>query len=603
MLSIATAIAVVVVVSLLVSIAIVRRIHRAGPRWGDVVRERLVMGVPWGTFVAIAVVFSVYLFVQDGTTDFQDPVTIPFRSWSYFYPLGMVTAALSHAGPGHLLGNLFGTVVVAPIAEYAWGHYPDERGSQTFASWRTNPWLRALVIFPAIVVAVALLTSVFALGPVIGFSGVVFAFAGFAIVHYPIVTIVATLGVQGVLVTIYRALQSPIAVYVAEPRPPSPPSWATIAIQGHALGFFVGLVLGVLVLRRRDRRPDVARIWLAVLLYGFSSSLWAIYWFGGENTYILLRGPGVVVVTILTLVVTLAVAGPETSLVPRLLDRVVARVRGSTGRAPADRALELGCRATDGTRGIVDRPDRIRTLASAGGHGTDESRLADVTSRDTAFMAVLVVFAVLAGIAVPANLLVLEETSAASNPGVEIEDYTVTYAEGVENELVTAIEIGPFQDDVQLDSSGVIVVSEERQLWLEAVSAQRLAFTGEETIHVGGPGWRETVHVDRTGWETIGNDTVYQVWLWEDGGDHRLAYESNASRADVRIADRNVTIASEDGEFRLDVDSNGTTSTAQVPADNETTTAGGLTFERDGKTIYASADGTEVAIAREERYN
>ncbi|WP_265111600.1 rhomboid family intramembrane serine protease [Halosolutus halophilus] len=607
MLSIATAIAVVVAVTLLGSLAIVRRIRRPEPRWGDVARARLVMGVPWGSLVVIAVVFSLYLFVQDGITDFQDPVTIPFRSWSYFYPLGMVMAPLSHAGPGHLLGNLFGTIVVAPIAEYAWGHYPDERGSQSFASWRTNPWVRALVLFPAIVVGIALLTSVFALGPVIGFSGVVFAFAGFAIVHYPIVTIVATLGIQGVLVTIYRALQSPIAVYVSEPSPPSPPSWATIAIQGHALGFFIGLVLGALVCRRRGLRPDAVRVWLAVLLYGFSSSLWAIYWFGSENTYILFRGPGVVVVTVLALIVTLAVAGPDTPLVPRGFDRFVGRVTGSTARTPTDRALELGCQAGVGTGRVVDRPDRLRAIAGATGTGTvsgiGESRLSAVTNREAAFLAVLVVFAVVAGMAVPVNLFVLEESTAASNAAIEVEDYTVTYAEDVENELVTAIGFGPLQDDVRLESSGVIVVSEEREIWLEAVSTQRLAFTGNETVHVGGPGWRETVHVDRTGWEPVGNDTVYQVWLWEDGGDRRIAHESNASRADVRIDDRNVTIASDDGDFQLDVESDGTTSTAPVPADNETTTADGVAFERVDDTIYASADGTEVAVAREESYN
>jgi len=72
----------------------------------------------------------------------------------------------------------------------------------------------------------------------------------------------------------------------------------------------------------------------------------------------------------------------------------------------------------------------------------------------------------------------------------------------------------------------VIVASDRREIWLEAVSAQRLAFTSEETVYVGGPGWREAVHVERTGWEPVGNDAVYQVWLWEDGTDRQLAHES-----------------------------------------------------------------------------
>ncbi|WP_247000498.1 rhomboid family intramembrane serine protease [Halosolutus gelatinilyticus] len=601
---IATAIAVVVVATILGSIAVVKRLDRRGRRWGDVARSRLVMGVPWGTLVVIALVCCVYLFVQDGIGDFADPVVIPFRAWSYFYPLGMLTAGLSHAGPNHLTGNLIGTLVVAPIAEFAWGHYPAERDSESVGSWRTEPWVRALVVFPLAAIGVALLTSFFALGPVIGFSGVVFAFAGFAIVHYPIATILAVIGVRSVLGTVYRALQSPIYVYTAEAQPPAPPSWATIAIQGHALGFFVGLVLGVLVLQQRNRRPDALRTWLAILLYGFSSSLWAIYWFGESNTYVLFRGPGVVIVSILALVVTVAIVGPETPLVPPRLARRLPVV-GTRRTGALDRALELGSAADhegeDGAR-TSDRFDRIRAIGA--GARTNESRLSNATYRGSAFLAVLVVFAIVAGIAIPVNLLLLDGTTApsASEASVEVEDYTVMYAEDVENELVSAIAVGGFDDELAIESSGVIVVSEERNLWLEAVSAQQLAFDGEETIYVGGPGWREAVHVERTGWNPVGNETVYQVRIWADGADERVAYESNTSQADLRIADRNVTIASEDGEFQIEVESNGIVDAAAIPDENETVEAGGLTFEREGATLYASADGTEVAVAREETY-
>ncbi len=601
MVSIATVIAVVVTLTVVGSIAAVSRLDQDERSWGDRLRERFVMGVPWGSLVVIVFILFIYLFVQDGISDFHDPVTIPFRAWSYFYPLGMVTAGLSHAGSSHLIGNLLGTLVVAPIAEYAWGHYPDERDAQSVGSWRTNPWVRALLVFPVAVIGVALLTSFFALGPVIGFSGVVFAFAGFAIVHYPIVTIVATLGVQGVLRTVYRALESPITVSVAQPSPPAPPSWATIAIQGHALGFFIGVVLGVLILRRRGTRPDAFRVWLAVLVYGFSSSLWAIYWFGGENTYILYRGPGVVVVTILTLVVTLAVAGSETSLLPRRPTQFIDRLTGTRSMA-TDRVLELGCRDGSGG-GLVDRPDRLRAIA--GGPRSTGSTLSALSQQRAAFLGVLVVFACLAGIAIPVNLLVLEESTAASNSTVEIEDYSVTYAENVENQLVTGIPIERLQETQGLDSSGVIVASERRGIWHEAVTSQRLAFTGEETVYVGGPGWREAVHVERTGWEPVGNETVYQVRVREDGGDNQIAYESNSSQADVTIDDRTVAVVSDEGRFVFEVSENDSSPAAstQVPTENETADAGGITLERDGTTVYASSDGTKVAIAREETYD
>jgi len=150
----AALLAVVVTASLVGSIAVVRRVHRPTRRWRDMARERLVYGVPWGSLVVIAFVVAVYLFVQSGIADFDDPVTIPFRTWSYFYPLGLATAAFSHAGPGHLIGNLAGTVVVAPLAEYAWGHYPDDREPNRSDSWRTNPRIRAFVLFPLAVIGV-----------------------------------------------------------------------------------------------------------------------------------------------------------------------------------------------------------------------------------------------------------------------------------------------------------------------------------------------------------------------------------------------------------------------------------------------------------------
>ncbi|AFO58243.1 MULTISPECIES: rhomboid family intramembrane serine protease [Natrinema] len=608
--SLAALLTVLVAAALVGSIAVVRRVHRPARRWRDVLQSRFVYGVPWGSLVVIAFVVCVYLFVQDGLTNVDEPVTIPYRTWSYFYPLGMVTAAFSHAGPGHLVGNLAGTVVVAPLAEYAWGHYPDGRDSERAGSWRTDPRVRAVAVFPLAVVAVGLVTSLFALGPVIGFSGVVFAFAGFAIVHYPIATIVGMLGVQNVVLRLYYALQDPIRVYTAQPSPPSPPSWAGIAIQGHALGLFLGFVLGIALLERRGTRPNPLRLWLAVLLFGFSKRLWAIYWFGGDDSYVLFQGPGVAVVSILALVVTLSMTASENPVIPERLERLLARAQRQSSRSDGgtpsaiDRPLELAG-DTDGDGVVAAHVDRIREIiAGTRSRARDSSSLLGLTRRRTAFLAVIGVLAVVAGIAIPANFLVVEDATAASNAAVEIEDYTVEYVEGVPNGLVTGIGVEAIESDAGLDSSGVIVASERREIWLEAVSAQRLSFTGEETVYVGGPGWREAVHVERTGWEPVGNETVYQVWLWADGEDRRLAHESNESRAEAQIAGRNVTISSDDGEFVLEVTPTETdgVATTTVPAANETTTAGGLTFDREDESIYAAADGTRVAIASEETY-
>jgi hypothetical protein len=84
---------------------------------------------------------------------------------------------------------------------------------------------------------------------VIGFSGVVFAFAGVALVRYPLTTILAL--VAGRVLGILRAaLQTPTLEAKAQPTF-STPWWAEVAIQGHALGLFVGVLLGVWLLRRR----------------------------------------------------------------------------------------------------------------------------------------------------------------------------------------------------------------------------------------------------------------------------------------------------------------------------------------------------------------
>ena len=553
------------VLTIVGSILVVRAVDGSNTRLEAKLRERLVLGVPWGTLVTVALVLCVYLFIQDGITDFDNPVTIPFRAWSYFYPLGILTASFSHAGSNHLVGNLAGTLVVAPIAEYAWSHYPPkDAGNENDGSWtkavRSNPWMRAIVIFPLAVLGIGLVTSLFAVGPVIGFSGVVFAFAGFAIVRYPIATIVAAIGAQGAVLTVYRALMTPVAQYGVSPRPPAPPSWAEIAIQGHALGFILGFLLALFVFERRGYRPQPLRLWIALILYGFSKSLWAIYWYGPDETYLLFRAPGVIVVVTLALVATLAFTASERPVVPgRLLDRIWRG--GST-------AVET------------------------------------VTRRQTAIVSIMLVLALISGPAIPVNGFVLDESS---NPdsAVTVEDYTVYYAEDVENQLVPAIDAFGLGEMTDVRVSGVIVSSTERNIWMRATSKNRLEFSGSETIYVGGPGWREAVHVERSGWTPVGNDTVYHVLIETDEGEPQLAYSSNASRADATIEGRNVTIHTDDDQFALGVENvqEGTTITVSLPEDGETTTAHGLLIEHDDDTLYASTDETTVQIASRETYD
>ena len=92
-------------------------------RWRAVLTDRFVYGVPWGSILSLLLVVLVYLFVQSGIESWSDPVVTPFRSWSYSYVLGLLTAGFTHAGPDHLARNLLAAAVPSQLVEYALGHY------------------------------------------------------------------------------------------------------------------------------------------------------------------------------------------------------------------------------------------------------------------------------------------------------------------------------------------------------------------------------------------------------------------------------------------------------------------------------------------------
>ncbi|WP_439028721.1 rhomboid family intramembrane serine protease [Haloarchaeobius sp. DT45] len=539
-------IAVFVVLALLVSLGIVVLLDRPGGAWGQQLRSRFVMGVPWGTLVSIVFVVGVYLFVQDGWNHWYNPVTLPFRAWSYLYPTGMVLAPFSHADAGHLTGNMIGTLVLAPIAEYAYGHFPEERGSHSFADWVSNPWVRALVVFPGVVLLVGLGTSLFSLGPVIGFSGVVFAFAGFALVRYPMTTVVAVLGGQRVLSLLYNSLQQPIVTTTAQASPPSPPWWAGIAIQGHALGLFFGIMLGVLVFYRRDDRPSALRIWLAVLFFAVAKNLWAVYMFLGNETYRLFRGPGLAIVVALAVVV-------------------------------------------------------------AAGLHVRERDFDSFTPRTGALLVLVVVTAVLVGSGVPVNLLTADDTSAPDG-AVEVRGYEVFYAEDVTNEMVSVVDIEAFGQSTNVSSSGVIVVNDDRNIWYQAVSKGQLAFDGQRRVRLGGLGWRETVTANRDGWRAVGGKASYRVFLKPPEGDWRLAYTSENATAEPRLDGKNVSIVGTPDGYELFVWQNDTElGRATLPENNASVTIAGIEFVREERTndadrVYAVVGETKVRVFVRETY-
>jgi membrane associated rhomboid family serine protease len=569
-------------VATVTSLVVVHRIDRPDGRWSATLQSRFVLGVPWGTLVVAALVLSVYLFVQGGFARWYDPVTIPFRAWSYLYPTGLFAAPFSHGGPGHLVGNLVGTLVLGSLAEFAWGQFPRERGASSFGSWRHNPLFRAFVVFPAVVIGTGLLTSVFSIGPVIGFSGVVFAFAGFAITRYPIGTVIAVVGADAVR-TLYFALQDPVVTATARPTPPSAPWWAEVAIQGHALGLLIGIVLGWYVFVRRSGVSSSLRIWTGVLLFGMEQTLWAVYWFRGNETYVLYRGLGIVLVALLALLVTVSLTASNRSLLSGLVRR--------SAQSPAPVQPDGAGPGDTGPPGEPDRSD-----------DGDDPR--DWLTRR--HLAIGLLFAGLLLLAIPGagTNLFMASTYDAPEDGVTVRDYTVFYAEDVTNEMVAIVDVSFFNQTTQVRTSGVIVTNPDRHIWRQAVSKGRLAFLGSTSVDVGGVGWRESVTAVRRGWSTTSGNTVYKVWLGPPGGQQRLVFRSDPASAEAVVVGRNVSIAPGNERFLVSVARNNTTvGTAPIPAAGNVTRAGGLRFvNRDG-SLYAAYNRTIVKVGQKETYD
>jgi membrane associated rhomboid family serine protease len=529
------------VLGVVVSAAVLRRLV-PGERWGDRLRARFVLGVPWGTLLTVFGVLLVYWVLQGGWARPNSPLVIPFRSWSYFYPLGVLAAGFAHNGVGHITGNLLGTVVFAPVVEYYLGHYPTDRGSESFASLRTNPFVRLLAV-PAGSVAIGVFTGFFSMGPVIGFSGVVYAYVGFAMVTRPMLAVLALVS-ERVVDLLYRSLRNP---YITrEPGPGfSSPWWADIAIQGHAIGIFAGVLVGIAVLAVREEYPNPLYLWFAALVLGIRQSLWAIYAPLGANSYALFRAVGVGTIFLAAALVATAVSASDRSLVPRL--------EGRSLRVP--------------------RPDGSVAVLAVG-------------------------LVVLSSFAIPFGFSTVSGELPADAATVEVRDYTVTYVENEPNQYVSLVNEYLYGDAGTIRSSGVVVLSEDRRVWLEAVSKSRLAFQGWGSVRVGGLGWRETVYADREGWSLVGNGSVYKVSLREAGERARLAYVSDARRARPTIDGRNVSIAPVDGGFEAVVSTNGSVlGRAPVPARSNATTIGGLTLNRTGRDLIATSNRTRVQVA------
>ena len=563
---------------------VVRRIDRPAGEWGRTLRSRLLLGVPWGTLVAVAFVIAVYLFVQSGLENPNRPVVIPFRAWSYFYPEGVLWSGFAHSSRSHITGNLLSTLVAGALAEYAYGHFPRDRGASSFSDARSNPYVRAFLFVPGAILLFGFLSSLFALGPVIGFSGVVFALWGFALVHYPLGTI-AALTASTLVSTIHSTIRSPVEVASASPSY-GPPSWANIAVQGHALGLLGGILAGVLLIRHRetaraavggaaaagaaattggsvgvDRARDVLTsrsalaVFTAVLLFGASRRLWAVYWYLGNERYELYRAIGLALMVLLALIVAVAVAGRDEPVWP-------------------ERA--------------VSNPESTAELVRS------------ATPAAIGLLCVVIALAAVAGPGIFPNLVTVSDDELPGDP-IEVEGYQITYAENVEDGMVNVVDVEAFGRSTSVRTSGVIVRSPDRNIWTTAVSRGNLAFWEFRPVDVGGTGWRETVWAIRSGWKPTGAAATYRVDLQHDG-ERSTAFVSDARTAEPRIDGRNVTVAATEGGFDLIVEHDGANETAPIPDAGESVRLQGVDFVREDRRLYAERGDTRLRIAERERY-
>lgn len=606
---------VVLAVAILLALGFVWRVGDRG-RWRTVADDRLYYGVPWGTLLTLAIVVAFYLFVQGGLREPTEPVTLPYVTWSYFYPTGLLTAGLAHGSLAHLGSNAIGTLAFAPIAEYAWGHYSSDWAEDEADDGPLDtPWVRALVIFPGALLAAAVLTAAFGMGPGLGFSGAVFAIAGVALVNFPVATVLATVAASA-LQFLAQALAQPVVRETFAAGPPEPPAWAGIGFQAHLLGFLLGAVVGIALCRRRPWQPGLERVFFATVLVGTVQSLWLLVW-TADDVFYLYQGAGAVLVLGLAVATAVAVAGSDRPL-PRLLASVP-RVR-----APSRRTLAIGWllvlaaillvgiagtvlegTAVAWTVGLLVVLVALLAVPAVPPLVPDRWLSSPVSYRQAAVVGLAVAAVLVALPSVPLGLVVVADDAVPGSGGLEVGGYTVTYEENVTGGQEFVVDpVDPDAQDETLETrqSGLIVVDPDRELWSLGARAETIAYHGNESVELGGLGWRETVTADRTGWDVVGNETAYVVDLEADG-ERTRSFASEPVRADVRLDGLAIEVVPTDERFELRVTEDGSELGVElVPAANESATVGEVQFSTtdDGDRLVASVDDTDVLVAERE---
>jgi len=226
----------------------------------------------------------------------------------------------------------------------------------------------------------------------------------------------------------------------------------------------------------------------------------------------------------------------------------------------------------------------------------------DLSRREAAFGLVVCTLVALSLLGVWFNLFLVDDARAGLGDAepLEVEDYTVFYAEGVENQFIPAVPAGEDVEGDRINASGVIVVSEQRNIWWEEVSKRQLASRGDVTVRLGGVTWNENVRASRTAWSLVGGNETYRVRLGRADAEERpVVFRADRARADVRVDGRNVSIRPTEDAFEVLVSRDDeTVGRAPIPSDGNVTTVGGVDFERDERDLFAERGATRVRVAR-----
>jgi len=115
--------------------------------------------------------------------------------------------------------------------------------------------------------------------------------------------------------------------------------------------------------------------------------------------------------------------------------------------------------------------------------------------------------------------------------------------------------------------------------------------------------WRDSVWAIRRGWSAQGGSTTYKVWLQQPESQARLAFTAEPATAEPVLDGKNLSVAPVEGGFQVVVSrNNATLARADMPSAGGNVTVAGITFEREGRHVYAVLNETRVKVFTKEQY-